>query len=179
MTKILNKKIAMIIAFIDFKDEEYFIPREFFEKAGIEVVTVSNQSGMAQGISGAEVMVNIKLDDLKVGDYDSIVFIGGSGCLENLDNELSYSIAWKAVEQNKILAAICIAPVILAKAGVLKGKKATVWSDPLYRTPIEILKKNGAIYQDASFVADGKIITANGPQSAEDFTKAIIKGLTF
>ncbi|MBU4030639.1 DJ-1/PfpI family protein [Patescibacteria group bacterium] len=178
MTKNLNKKIAMVIAFSDFKDEEYFIPREIFERAGVEVATVSNKSGMARGVSGAEVAVALKLDNLEVADYDGVVFVGGSGCLENLDNESSYSIAREAVERSKVLAAICISPIILAKAGVLEGKKATVWFDPLYKEPIKILKENGAIYQDESVTADGKIVTANGPQSAEDFAEAVLEVLT-
>ena len=175
MSKIKNKKIAMVVAFEDFKDEEYFIPREIFEEAEIEIVTISNQGGMARGVSGAEVAVDVKLDDLKVENYDGVVFVGGSGCLENLDNESSYRIARETVEQGKILAAICISPVILAKAGVLKNKKATVWSAPLYQNPIKILKEKGAVYQDENVVADGKIITANGPQVAEDFAKMVIK----
>ncbi|MCG2808957.1 MAG: DJ-1/PfpI family protein, partial [Candidatus Portnoybacteria bacterium] len=73
MTKNLNKKIAMVIAFSDFKDEEYFIPREIFERAGVEVATVSNKSGMARGVSGAEVAVALKLDNLEVADYDGVV----------------------------------------------------------------------------------------------------------
>lgn len=179
MNQISNKKIAMVVAFVDFKDEEYFIPKEIFEKAGIDVITVSNRSGMARGVSGAEVLVDVKLDDLNVGDYDGVVFVGGPGCLENLDNELSYRIAQKAVEQNKILAAICISPVILARADVLQEKKATVWSIPLDKSPIKILEENRAICQDKNVVIDGKIITANGPQSAKDFAEAVVNGLTF
>ena len=168
----------MIIAFTDFKDEEYFIPREIFEKAGIKVVTASNLNGAARGISGAEVMVDVKLDDLKVEDYDSVVFVGGPGCLKNLDNELSYRIARETIEQNKILAAICISPVILARADVLQEKKAAVWSTSLDKSPVKILEENGAVYQDKNVITDGKIITANGPLSAEEFAEAVIKGLT-
>ncbi|PIR71487.1 MAG: hypothetical protein COU43_02395, partial [Candidatus Nealsonbacteria bacterium CG10_big_fil_rev_8_21_14_0_10_37_25] len=77
----------------------------------------------------------------------------------------------------KVLASICISPVILAKAGVLKGKKATVWSSPMDKVPVRILEENEAIYQDKSVVADGKIVTANGPAAAEKFAKAIITAL--
>lgn len=178
MNKITNKKIAMVIAFSDFKDEEYFIPREIFEDAGINVTTVSNQTGKASGVSGAEVSIDFKISDLKIGDYDGVVFVGGSGCLKNIDNELSYGIIRETVKQNKILAAICISPLVLARAGVLKGKKATVWSDNLDKDPIEIIEENGAIYQDKNVVTDGKIVTANGPQAAEDFADAVIEGLT-
>lgn len=172
-------RIAIIIAFTGFKDEEYFIPREIFEKERIDIVTVSNQDGIARGVSGAEVIVDIKIEDFNIDDYDGVVFVGGPGCLKNLDNEPSYKIIQETVEQNKVLASICISPVILARAGVLKGKKATVWSDTLDKSPIKIIEENGAIYQDKNVVVDGKIITASGPQSAEGFAEEVIKGLLF
>jgi protease I len=68
--------------------------------------------------------------------------------------------------------------VILAKAGVLKEKRATVWSSPLDRGPVRILKENGAIYEDKDVVQDGKIITANGPGAAEEFGQKLVEILT-
>ncbi|PIV10175.1 MAG: DJ-1 family protein [Candidatus Portnoybacteria bacterium CG03_land_8_20_14_0_80_41_10] len=173
-----NKKVAMLIAFTDFKDEEYFVPKEVLEKAGLEVVTVSNSKRTAQGVSGGQAPIDISLDELKVADYDGIVFIGGPGALKNLDNQTSYQIAQEAVEQNKILGAICISPVILAKAGVLQGKKATVWSSPLDKSPVKTLQENGANYQEEDIVVDGEVITGNGPAAAEKFGQAIVQRLT-
>jgi protease I len=94
-----------------------------------------------------------------------------------LDNEDSYRVARETVSQDKILASICISPVILAKAGVLKGKKATVWTD-FTKSQAKILEKEGAIFEEKPVVVDGKIITANGPGSAEEFGKKIIEVLT-
>jgi len=173
-----GKKVAMIIAFRDFRDAEYFIPKEILERAGAEITTVSNKKGTAIGADGGDTEVNLLLEDLNPADFDGVVFIGGPGCLEALDNENSYRITREAVSQNKVLASICISPVILAKAGVLEGEKATVWSSPLDRSPVKILKENGAIYQDEAVVVDGKIITANGPDAAEEFGQAIVEVLT-
>ena len=173
-----GKKIAMIIAFRDFRDEEYFVPKEILEAAGVEIKTVSNKMGTAIGADGGDVKVDLLVSEINPADFDAVVFIGGPGCLENLDNENSYKVARETVFQNKVLASICISPVILAKAGVLEGKKATVWSSPLDRGPVKILKENGAIYQDEMVVVDGKIITGNGPGAAEEFGKAIVEVLT-
>jgi len=172
-----NKKVVIIIAFTDFKDEEYFIPKEILEESGIKVVTASNSKGIARSIAKKETKVDISLDELNVADYDAIVFIGGPGCVENLDNQTSYQIAKEAIKQDKVLAAICISPIILAKAGVLKGKKATVWSNPADKSPIEILEQNKAVYEDKDVVVDGRIITACGPEAAEEFGKAIVESL--
>ena len=173
-----NKKIAMVIAFRDFRDEEYFTPKAILEKAKAKIITVSNKSGTAIGADGGDVEVDLLLENLNPADFDAVVFIGGPGCLNNLDNEESYRIIKETVSQNKILASICISPIILAKAGVLKGKKATVWSSPMDKSPVKILEENGAIYQDESVVVDGKIITGNGPGAAKEFGEAIVKVLT-
>jgi len=176
--KVSKKKTAvMIIAFRDFKDEEYFFSKEVLEKAGVEIVTASDELGTAIGVSGAEAEVDLFIEDLTVENFDAIIFIGGPGALKHLDNEVSYNIAQEALSRDKVLGAICISPVILAKAGVLKEKKATVWSDALDKSPIRILENNGAIYDSEDVVIDGKIVTANGPAAAEAFGEALVEVL--
>jgi len=173
-----DKKIAIIVAFKNFRDEEYFVPKEILEGAGAEIKTASNEMGRALGADGGEVEIDLLVSDLNPAGFDAIVFIGGPGCLENLDNESSYKVAKETVSQNKVLAAICVSPIILAKAGVLEDKEATVWSSTLDRGPVASLKENGAIYQDKTVVVDGKIITGNGPEASKEFGEAILKLLT-
>lgn len=174
---LVNKKIVMIIAFRDFRDAEYFVPKGILETAGAEIKTVSNKKGTAIGADGGDVDIDLLVSEINPANFDAIVFVGGPGCLENLDNENSYKVVRETVFQGKILASICISPVILARAGVLEGKKATVWSSPMDRSPVKILKENGVIYEDKPVVVDGKIITGNGPSAAEDFAKVIIEAL--
>jgi protease I len=170
-------KVAVIIAFEDFRDEEYFKTVDAFAKYEIEKVSVSTEMGEARGADGEDVNIDLTVDELKVEDYDAVVFIGGPGAIDYLDNEKSYNIARETIKKKKILAAICISPTILAKAGVLKGKKATVWSSSADKQPIKILEQNGAIFVDKKVVQDGRIITANGPQAAETFGEKIAENL--
>ena len=172
-----DKKIAIIVAFKDFRDEEYFVPKEILEKAGAEIKTASNKTGTAIGADGGEVNVGLLVSEINLADFDAVVFIGGPGCLENLDNNNSYKVVQDTVSQNKVLASICISPTILAKAGVLQGKKATVWTSPMDKSAVKILEDNGAIYEDKSVVVDGKIITGNGPEASKEFGEAIIEAL--
>jgi len=172
---ISGKKIVIILAFRDFRDVEYFVPKEILETAGAEIKTASTKMRKALGADGGEVKVDLLISEINISSFDAIVFIGGPGCLENLDNENSYRIARETVSQNKVLASICISPTILAKAGVLKGKRATIWSSPMQRGPVRILEENGAIYQDEDVVVDGKIITGKGPEAAEEFGKTIVE----
>jgi len=168
----------MIIAFRDFRDEEYFIPKLVFQNNGATIRTASTEIGEAVGSQGGTIQIDISLNNLRVSDFDAIVFIGGQGAPKYLDNETSYQIAKNAVSENRILAAICISPTILAKAGVLSGKKATVWSSVLDKSAVKILRENGAIYEDSAVVVDGNIITANGPAAAEEFGEKVSQLLT-
>ena len=174
---ILDKKAVMVIAFRNFRDTEYFVPKEILEKTGVKVKTASNKIGTAIGADGGDVEVDFSVSEINPASFDAIVFVGGPGCLTALDNEDSYQLARETIFQNKVLASICISPVILAKAGVLSGKQATVWSSPFDKQPIKILEANGAKYLREKVVIDGKIITANGPAAAKEFGEAILRVL--
>ncbi|MFH0792358.1 MAG: DJ-1/PfpI family protein [bacterium] len=169
------RKVAMVVAYRDFRDQEYFIPKKILEKSGIRVATVSNKEGIAIGIDGGEAIVSLLVSSLKATDYDAIIFIGGSGATKYLDNADSYRVAEEAISLNKILGAICVAPVILANGGFLDGKNATVWSGPMNKIAIDALKAGGAKYINKPVVVDGLIVTGNGPDASEEFTREIIK----
>jgi protease I len=169
-----GKKIAMVIAFRDFRDEEYFLPKGILTNAGAEVKTVSNKLGQAIGTEGGDARVDYLIQDVDINDFDAVIFIGGPGSLGNLDNENSYNLVKETLAKNKVLGAICVSSVILARAGVLKGKKATVWSSTLDKSAIEILQQNGAVYKPESLVVDGRIVTANGPTASAKFGLALV-----
>lgn len=171
------KKVVMVLAYREFRDEEYFVPREILEKTGVEIKVASNQKGVAQGAEGGEAEVDLEISEVDPSDFSGVIFIGGPGCLKSLDNSESYHLIRETVSQGKILGAICISPVVLAKAGVLKDKKATVWSSAMDKSAVKTLKQEGAIYQDKPVVIDGNIITASGPPAAKQFGKALIEGL--
>jgi len=171
----MAKKIAIIIAFNNFRDEEYFIPKQVLEMEGNKVITVSSQLGKAIGTYGGEVNIDMILEDIKINEFDAIIFAGGSGALAYLENKTCWEIAKHAISNKKVLGAICIGPTILARAGVLLNKKATVWSSPLDKSAIKILKEGGAIFGDNQVVQDGNIITANGPEASRKFGEAIAR----
>lgn len=171
------EKIALIIAPKDFKDEEYIIPKQVFESSDFLVDTISYKFGPAIGVDGNTAKVDILAKNLKIADYSAIVFVGGPGAVNYFEDQEAYRIIKDAVSENKILAGICIAPVILAKAGALKNKQATVWSSPTDKKAIRILEQEGAEFVDRSVVVDNKIVTANGPKSAQEFAQRIVKSL--
>ncbi len=164
-----GKKVLMIIASSNFRDEEYLVPQEIFKSQGLEVVTASSSLEISRGMLGTKIKPNILITQVKVTDYEAICFVGGVGAVEYWENKTAHNIAQEAVAQNKVLAAICIAPVILANANVLKGKKATVFVSEAGK-----LKAKGVNYTGTEVEVEGNIITANGPQAAEKFAKALV-----
>ncbi len=164
-----GKKILMIIAHQNFRDEELLVPKKLFEKEGYQVVIASSSLKPAKGMLGAVVTPNILINQIKVSEYEAIIFVGGVGAQEYFFDSTAHKIAKEAVSEGKILAAICLAPRTLAEAGVLKGKKATVWV-----SEAKVLEAKGAIYTGKSVEIDGKIVTGSGPQAAEEFGKSIL-----
>ena len=162
----------MIIAQEMFRDEEYSIPKEILEKAGIKITTASNKTGIAKGKLGMTAKVDIEIKKAKAKDYDAVIFVGGPGCYGFYEDGDALKIAKEAQAENKVLASICSAGGILAHAGVLKGKKATV-----FPSEGELLKEKGAIYSAKGLEIDGKIITADGPKNAKIFGEAILSSL--
>ncbi|MFA5041872.1 MAG: DJ-1/PfpI family protein [Candidatus Paceibacterota bacterium] len=173
----MKDKILAVIAFRDFRDEEYFVPKEILENAGYEVETASTKKGIALGINGGEAEAKLLPSEVKVDDYQAIVFVGGAGMAKELENKNFWELAQIFVQRDKLVAAICISPAVLAKAGVLKNKKATVWTSPLDKSAVQVLENNGAVYEDKAVVQDGKIITANGPAAAQEFGEKIVEAL--
>lgn len=169
------KKALIIIAQEGFQDIEYAGTRKGLLEGGYEIMVASTTAGTCVGKFGRKEETTVALSNVDVGDYDKVAFIGGPGAAALADDEDAQRIARETVAQGKVLGAICIAPTILARAGVLKGKKATVW-DPSTGsgqaappTPSQLLKQCGAIYTGEDVTVDGKIVTANGPAAAETF----------
>jgi protease I len=172
MANLQGKNVLMVIAANNFRDEELLEPKAALERNGAKVVIASSSLSTARGMLGATVKPDVLIGDKKVDDYDAVVFVGGTGASEYWDDTMAHEIAREAFSQGKVTAAICIAPVTLAKAGILDGKKATVWASEGTQ-----IKNAGAEYTGAGVEVDGNIITADGPASAAAFGDALVKSL--
>lgn len=168
MTKLSGKKILLVVAPKDYRDEELSEPRAVFEGFGAVVTVASKGVAEALGSLGGKVTVDKDITVVSAGDFDAIVFVGGPGATVYFDDPAVQKIARDAVQQNEVVGAICIAPSILANAGVLEGKQATAFS-----SEVPNLKAKGASYVVEDVVRDGKIVTASGPSTARAFGEKI------
>ena len=171
-------QVALVIAERTFRDEEYQVPKEILSRAGVTVLTACAKLDEAIGKLGLKVHPDTLLRDLAIKDPDALIFIGG-GSSQYFDDPTAHELARSYLNRGKILGAICIAPVILANAGVLKGRKATVFPDGK-----ECLAAGGAIYTgnlvevDRTAPTGACIITGCGPEAAERFGEELVKLVT-
>jgi len=168
-------KILVVIPPENFRDEELADPVSAFQNAGIPFDIASTQRGVCKGMLGARATATHSLEDVDPGEYAGIVIVGGSGSPTHLwDNEMLIKLVRYFHKNRKLTAAICLSPVVLAHAGILKGKTAACYMSPASKK--EILKE-GAYISEKPVVVDGSIITANGPVAAKEFAAAIIRHL--
>lgn len=153
-----------------FRDEELFITKQVLEEDGRKVELASTKTGACLGSRGGGVTVNLVLEEINIDRYSAVVFVGGGGSKLLWKNTLAHKIANDFNNQNKVVAAICLAPVTLAYAGILKGKKATVAG-----TEAKTLESQGAIYTGPGVTVDGQIVTANAPKASQLFGQTISK----
>lgn len=162
------KTIAMFIAFRGFRDEEYSEPKKILEAAGHKVVTVSTSLGEAQGKFRLTARVDKMVDEIIPADYDALTLVGGPGALAELDNPKVYALFRTASALGKVIGAICISPVVLAHAGLLKGKKVSCFPDGGAE-----VEANGGKYTGSDLETDGRLVTANGPLPAKKYGQAL------
>ena len=165
-------KVLVVIASNQFRDEEYQKPRQILEGAGVQVTVASSSLKEAVGMLGLKVKPDILLTDAKMSDYDAVVFVGGMGATEYWENPAAHALARDFYRAGKLTSAICLAPMTLANAGLLKGKRATIWSDAATD-----FQTKGVVYTGRAVEKDGKLITGSGPQAAEEFGRALLKAL--
>lgn len=174
MVNLEDKKVLMVLAPENFRDEEFFQTRAQLSGARVKLVTCSKPKvEEAVGSLGGRVAIKTSPDKVNLEDFDAVVFVGGPGTSIYFNDQEILDLARKAYEQGKVLGAICIAPSILANAGVLTGKKVTAFSSEKGN-----LESKGANFTGKEVTVDGKIVTASGPQAAADFGKELVKVLS-
>jgi len=167
-----GKKAALIIAGQNFQDEELFGTKRVLDAAQMQTVIASTRQGVKRGALGNLAEASIPLNRLKVQEYDAIIFIGGVGAAEYVMSPTALNVAREAVRNRKILAAIGVAPTILANAGVLAGIRATS-----FLSERGTLIQASAIYTGNPVERDRFIVTATGPAAVVPFGRVVVEAV--
>lgn len=166
------KTAVLVIAPDQFRDEEYAAPKEVLERRGATVITASVAPGPCRGRFGLLARADAALREISPDEIDTVAFIGGGGSRVFFDDMDAHRLARTLYETGKPVAAICIAPSTLARAGLLDKKRVTSFA-----SQEDDLVAHGAVYTGAPVEVDGCVITANGPEAAVAFGEALADAL--
>ncbi len=176
----MAKRILFILMPENFQDHEFNVPYTMLTKKGYEVDIAGLKPGVATGSFGLEITPAFVLDNLTPAEfdgYDALVIPGGSGSTTYLwHNDKIQAVVRYFSDHKKIVATICYACIVPVQAGILAGKKATVYPTDEAKA---VLKKHGVMFSEEGVVSlsDEKIITGQGPTFAKSFGQAIIEML--
>jgi len=163
-------RVAVILA-DGFEEVEAMAIIDVLRRAGIDTVVAGLHDGYITSARTVKVIPDTVIDTVKADDFDMIVLPGGQPGSDNLNADLRVKeLITSFSQKGKLTGAICAAPIVLASAGVLRGKRAT--SYPSYKDRL-----GGAIYEEKSVVTDGNVLTSRGAGTALSFGLAIVERL--
>lgn len=143
---------------------------DVMRRAGVKCDMVSIGDIEVIGDHNIKIIADKRIDD-GLDEYDLIVLPGGLKGTRNLQNSPKVIEAVKEFYKNKMVAAICAAPVVLKTAGIVEGKNIT--SYPGFEAELK-----GCNYiDDENVVVDGNIITSRGPATAMTFAYKLLEVL--
>ncbi len=153
-----------------FEEIEAISPLDILRRAGLEIKTVSiNESLEVEGAHGIVVRADTVLSEISESEGEMFILPGGSRGTENLEAcEALREILVRANEKEKYIAAICAAPTILAKMGLLARRRATC-----YPSLAGVMLENSVKYKSDKVVLDSHFITSEGAGTAADFGFAL------
>jgi protease I len=173
--KLEGKKVLIVIPHTQFRDEEFFEPKKILEDEGATVVVASTTARICRGMKGGVAQADIAIADAKADDYSALIVCGGSSVPEFFWNDKKLQeLATAMSTAGKIVAAICLSTVVLAKAKLLAGLEATVYFLP---QAIDALKEADATYVKETLIIHNNIILAEGPPDSQRFGQAIRSAL--
>jgi protease I len=171
MTELTGKKIAILVETL-YEDQELWYPYYRLLEAGAEVHVVGPHKGTFESKHGYPVKADRAAEEVKAAGFDAVIIPGGYAPDHMRRNKAMVDLVRDAVQQGKVVAAICHAGWMLASAGVLKGRKATC-----YIAIKDDIVNAGAEYLDQEVVQDGNLITSRFPADLPAFCRTIIAAL--
>ena len=146
-----------------FEEVEALAPLDILRRAGVEIATVGVTGEYATGAHDIVVKADILLSDVVKENLDAVILPGGLGGTNNMDaSDTVKAIVQYAADNEKLVCAICAAPSILGKMGLLEGKEATCY--PGFEDTFK-----GGKYLKKSVVKYNNFITSDGMGSAYKF----------
>ena len=153
-----------------FEEIEALMPLDLMRRAGLPVKTIGVGGLDITGSHGITVKADMLDSDFADKAPECVILPGGMPGTKNLDaSPVVHAALDSALENNSLICAICAAPMILGKRGILRGKNATCF--PGFEEYLEGANVGGRA------VRDGQVITAVGMGAALEFGIEIVAAL--
>ena len=173
--QLTGTSVILAVPGTQFREEEVFETQRILENEGATVVVASTEAGACRGMREGFVEATVAIEDVSPEEHRGLIVAGGSAAPQLFWKNKSLAELVSAMsEAGKVVAAISLSTVVLAKAGILEGRNATVYHLP---EAIEALEEAGAAYVKDRLIVDGKLIMAEGPAEARPFARAIVTAL--
>lgn len=168
MTK--NPHIVLFLAENNFSDIEYIKIKNRLtnEKIPFSILSISNN--YCKSDKNRTLAPDLKLYNFKPFNFDALILVGGSGILNYLENDLLKKIVITFKEQNKYIAAICSAPILLDNFNILRNSEITCYPENKH-----FLKNN--TFTIKTITIHDKIICAQSYNEAIEMVNLLIKKL--
>jgi 4-methyl-5(b-hydroxyethyl)-thiazole monophosphate biosynthesis len=162
---VIDLKQALVFLAEGFEEIETCTIIDVLRRCDVHVITAGLTPNPISGGHGVSIVADKSVNDVSSEDFDAVICPGGAPGFQNLrsDNRV-LNLVRTAFQKEKLVAAICGAPVVLSDAGVLVGKECTI-----YPGMERELEKGKGIPKKDSVVIDGNIITSRGPATAFQF----------
>ena len=151
-----------------FNETEFIAVRDMCKKYGLTISVTSDAVGVCRG-KNLQVKPDVPLYNIHAQNFVALVLIGGRGVTAYKDNTLVQKCIAQFYAGKKIIAAICLASVLFAKAGMAAGTKITAHPDA-----VKDLKSAGFVASDNDAMTDGNIITARDQNASVLFAELIV-----
>ncbi|MEM2130099.1 MAG: DJ-1/PfpI family protein [Candidatus Bathyarchaeia archaeon] len=153
---------AVLFLAAGFEEVEAVSVVDVLRRCDVRVVVAGLEAGVVEGAHGLRVVPDVLIDDVCVGDFDAVVCPGGNPGYVNLRRDSRVlRMVREAFDGGKLVAAICAAPAVLSDAGILNGKRCTI-----YPGMEAELVRGGGIPVSGLVVEDGNVVTSQGPATA-------------
>mgnify|MGYP001193070496 FL=1 len=160
-------KTVLVTIAPGFEEIETITVVDILRRAGARVTLAATVTGALEGSRGIKVMPDELLDDIMEKEFDLICLPGGQPGTDNLKNDPRILKLLQKM-QGKYIAAICAAPIVLQKAGVLNGRSMTC--HPSVRSEFKDCQ-----FVDDRVVVDEKMITSQSPGTAMEFALKLVE----
>ncbi len=164
--------IVLVVPPENFQDQELQLVQQTLTNAGVQTRIASTRLGPIHGVLGQTAYATLLLDRVKADDVRGLIFIGGPGAEQLMDNKTVQTVAREVAGQRKVLGGISTGVMILGQAGLLKQIRVTGHPSDQQR-----LVEAGAVFTGNAVERDGLIFSAVGPASAQSFAQTIASAL--